>query len=84
MLHKMDMPPEGAPIEVGVMSFDRWTSSYRDTYNDIFVSRRFGRKTWEVTERGPGNRTILHSRHRRLEIALAAANRVHRRLGVAA
>lgn len=75
MLHRMSV--EELPAEVGAMSFDRWTDGYRDNYNDIFVVRRHGRKQWEMAERGPGNQTILHSRHRNLECALAAANALY-------
>lgn len=62
------------PEQVGFMHFDRWTGSYRDAFNDIFVSKRFGRKTWELTSRGPGNSTVRHSKHHVLARALNAAN----------
>lgn len=75
MLHRLNA--EEMSAEVGVMSFDRWTDSYRDNYNNIWVVRRHAHKMWEMAERGPGNQTILHSRHRVLENALAAANRLH-------
>lgn len=76
MLHRMNV--EELPAEYGVMSFDRWTNSYRDTYNDIWVLRRHGRKQWELASREPGNQTKLWSRHRDLECALKAANALHR------
>ena len=60
------------------MTFDSWTNSYRDTYNDIFLVRRHGRKQWELTSREPGNMCKLWSRHRDLEKGLAAANSLHR------
>ena len=74
MLHKMigEMP-----TEVGAMTYDRWTGSYRDTYNDIWVLRRHGHKLWEMAERQAGNKTVLHSRHRDLKKALVAANALH-------
>ena len=72
MMHKMNI--EEKPAEFGVMSLDRWTDSYRDNFNDIWVVKRHGRKQWEMAERGPGNKTVLHSRHRKLECALEAAN----------
>lgn len=75
VLHRLSA--EELPAEFGAMSYDRWTGSYRDNFNDIFVSKRDGRKLWEMTERGPGNRTILHSRHRNLESALTAANTLY-------
>jgi hypothetical protein len=70
MLHRMNV--EEMPAEFGAMFFDRWTSSYRDNFNDIFVTRR-GRH-WEMSERQAGNRTHVHSRHNSLERALTAAN----------
>ena len=77
VLHRMDMPPEGAPAEVGVMSFDRWTHSYRDTYNNIWLVRRSGYKQWELISREAGNKSKLWSRHRDIETGLKAANRLH-------
>ncbi len=75
MLHRMNV--EELPSEFGVMSYDRWTHSYRDPFNDIFVTRRDGRKMWEMSERQRGNRTVTHSRHHSLERALTAANNLH-------
>lgn len=75
MLHRMDV--EDKPAEFGVMYLDRWTDSYRDPYNDIFVVRRHARKQWELAERQRGNQTVLISRHRSLEVALTAANNLH-------
>jgi hypothetical protein len=72
MLHRMNT--EEKPAEFGVMHLDRWTDSYRDNFNDIWVVKRHGRKQWELAERQPGNHTFLHSRHRKLECALEAAN----------
>lgn len=75
MLHKLNV--EEMPLEVGFMSFDRWTDSYRCNFNDIWVLRRHGRKQWEMCERQAGNQTVLHSRHHSLEIALEKANALY-------
>lgn len=75
MLHRMNAPE--LPAEYGVMTFDRWTGGYRDTYNDIFLIKRHGRKQWELASREAGNQTKLWSRHRDLECGLIAANKLH-------
>jgi hypothetical protein len=66
-------PYQDCPL---TLHFDNWTNSWRDRYNDVFVVRRAERKMWEVAERGPGNQTILHSRHRDLELAKVAAQAI--------
>lgn len=75
MLHKMNI--EEMPAEFGAMTLDRWTDSYRDRFNDIWVLKRHDRKQWEMCERQAGNVTYLHSRHRDLEDALNAANALY-------
>lgn len=54
-------------------TFDDWTHTYRDGFNDVFVGKRGGHKTWEVSSREAGNQITLHSRHHDLAKALAAA-----------
>lgn len=75
MLHKMI--PDEMPKEVGVMTWDSWTNSYRDTYNDIWLVKRHGRKQWELVSREPGNQSKLWSRHRDVGKGLDAANALH-------
>lgn len=63
----------GIPCEWLDLTFDRWTGDYRDYFNNVWVTRSLGRKLWTVAYRGAGNATVVESRHRRLELALAAA-----------
>lgn len=56
--------------------YDNWTDSYRDRFNDVFVSRPRTRKLWTVASREAGNQTLIHSRHRNVECAFIAAKAV--------
>lgn len=67
--------PEG-PMEMGVMFFDTWTGHYRDTYNDVFLTKKPGKKMWVLTSRGDGNKTVVWSRHRSVFRGLEAANEI--------
>lgn len=65
--------PQAVPADRLEMHFDSWTGSYRDRFNDFWVLKRPTRKLWEVASREPGNQVVLHSRHRDLGHAIAAA-----------
>jgi hypothetical protein len=71
------MNAEELPAEFGVMHFDRWTNSYRDNFNDIWLIKRHGRKRWELASREAGNQTKVWSRHNKIEAGLIAANALH-------
>jgi hypothetical protein len=64
------------PEEWLTLTFDRWTNDYRDQFNNVWVTQGLGRKLWAVASREGGNVTAIHSRHRCLDRALAAAKEV--------
>ena len=66
----------GDLAEAAGLHFDSWTGSYRDQYNDLWVSRPTTRKLWTVATREAYNLTLVHSRHRELRHAIASAKAV--------
>jgi hypothetical protein len=62
---------QDCPLE---LHFDRWTNSYRDRFNDVFVVQRAGK--WEVSSRGRGNSTLDHGSRADLTVALDLASTV--------
>ena len=64
-----------AATAVGLF-YDSWTDSFRDQYNDVWVSRPFERKLWTAAFRDSGNVSALVGRYRRVEDAIAAAGDV--------
>ncbi len=55
------------------IDFDRFTGSYRDGGNDVFVVLPHNRKRWIVSSREAGNQIAVHSRHNDIDSALDAA-----------
>jgi hypothetical protein len=54
--------------------FNTHTDHWNDCMNDTFVDK--WNSGWRVTQRQPGNRIAVISKHRKLDRALAAANKI--------